>query len=373
MIIGILKERFEDEQRVALSPYGVESLTSVGIQVVIEAGAGAGARFEDSQYEESGATIVYSPDEAAGRADIVLKVMPLLRNEFEFIREGQTLLSFMLLGMGKKPFIEYFMANNITAIGLELLKDSQGNFPILQLMSEISGQVSAQVAGRWLRSDSGGRGVLLGGLEGVAPAAVVILGAGTTGMAAANALLGLGAQIILLDNDLYKLRHAEQYFNKRITTVIASPENLRRGCKIADVLIAAISINEEQSHHIISEDMVKTMKPGAVILDISINQGGCVETSRPTTIRDPTFVKYDVIHYAVPNMPSVVARSSTYALTNGILNYLMELNKKGITQVVTKGECLSCGVVTYQGHPIHPLLMELYGIQIEDLSQFPIS
>jgi alanine dehydrogenase len=368
MIIGILKERFEDEQRVALSPYGVESLTNAGIQVVMESGAGAAARFDDDQYERTGASIAYSPEETAGRADIVLKVMPPLREEFELLQEGQTLLSFMLLGMGKKPFIEHLMNNKITAIGFELMKDQNGNFPIMQLMSEISGQLAAQVAGRWLRSDFGGRGVLLGGLEGVAPAAVVILGAGATGMAAANALLGLGAQVVLLDNDLYKLRHATQYFNKHITTVIASPENLRRGCKIADVLIAAISINDEQSHHIISEDMVKTMKPGSVILDISINQGGCVETSRPTTIKDPTFVKHDIIHYAVPNMPSLVARTSTYALTNGILPYLLELGGKGIESVLKKKECLGCGVVTYQGAPVHPLLQEMYGIELTDLA-----
>lgn len=363
MVIGILKERFENEQRVALSPFGVESLVAAGAQVVIERGAGLDARFSDEQYQRAGAGVVYSAEEAAGRADILLKVMPPSKEEAQLLRPGQILMSFMLLGMGQRGLVQHLLDNNITTCAYELLRANDGSFPVLRLMSEISGQVAAQVAARFLRSDMGGRGVLLGGLAGVAPAAVVILGAGASGLSAAQAMLGLGAQVILLDNNLDRLRGADQYFNKRVTTVMASPENLRRGCTIADVFVGAISINDERSHQIISEDMVKTMKPGAVIIDISINQGGCVETSRPTTIQDPVFIKHGVIHYCVPNMPSVVARTSTYALTNALLPYLQTM-MHGFDPATKTDPCVRCGVITHQGKATHSLLQEVYGLDV---------
>ncbi len=364
MIIGILKERFANEQRVALTPFGVESLVAAGAQVVVEHEAGSDARFSDEQYINAGAVIAYSAEETAGRADILLKVMPPNNDEYELLRQGQVFMSFQLLGMGRKKYVEHLLENNITAVAYELLKARDGSFPILRLMSEISGQVAAQVASRFLRSDHGGRGVLLGGLAGVAPAAVVIIGAGASGLSAAQAMLGLGAQIILLDNDLDRLRMADQYFNKRITTVMASPENLRRGCMIADVLVGAISITDNSGHHLITEEMVKTMKPGAVILDISINQGGCVETSRPTSITDPIFFKHGVIHYAVPNMPSVVARTSSYALTNAVLPYLETL-LNGFDPVRKYDPCVRCGVITHAGKATHTILHDIYGFDVE--------
>lgn len=364
MIIGILKERFEDEMRVALSPFGVESLVRAGGQVIIETGAGVAARFTDDQYQRAGATIAYSPEEAAGRADLVLKVMPMGKSEWEWLREGQTIMSFQLLGMGRRAFIEHMLAQKVTTVAFEYMRQADGRYPVLRVMSEISGQVAAQVAGRHLRSDHGGRGVLLGGLGGVAPAATVIIGAGASGMAAAQAVLGVGGQVILLDNNIDRLREADMVFNKRITTVVATPENLRRGCVIADVLITAISIDDPESHHIITEDMVKTMKPGAVIVDMSINQGGCVETSRPTTIKDPVFTKHGVIHYAVPNMPSVVARTSTYALTNAILPYLRGMIGTDWPQAKTD-PCVRCGIVTWNGTARHAILHDLYGMDVD--------
>lgn len=364
MVIGILKERFDDEQRVALSPFGVESLVNSGAQVILETGAGVEARFPDEQYQKVGATIAYSAEETIGRADVVLKVMPMEQEEWEMLREGQILMSFQLLGMGRKPFIDYVMEKKVGTIAFEYMRAADGSYPVLRVMSEISGQVAAQIASRYLRSDHGGRGILLGGLGGVAPAATVIIGAGASGMAAAQAVLGLGGQVILLDNNVDRLREADQFFNKRITTVVASPEHLRRGCRIADVLITAISIDEEESHHIISEEMVKTMKPGAVIVDMSINQGGCVESSRPTTINDPVFVKHAVIHYAVPNMPSVVARTATYALTNAILPYL-KIVIGGIPTSIKTEPCVRCGIVTWQGNASHSVLQDLYGMNAE--------
>lgn len=364
MVIGILKERFEDEQRVALSPFGVESIIRSGAQVVIETGAGDHARFSDEQYQKAGATVAYSAEEAAGRAGVVLKVMPPEQNEWEMLNAGQILMSFQLLGMGRKNFVEYMLKNKVTGVAFEHMRAKDGSYPVLRLMSEISGQVAAQIAGRYLRSDHGGRGVLIGGLGGIAPAATVIIGAGASGLAAAQAILGLGGQVILLDSDLDRLRDADMYFNKRVTTVMATPENLRRGCRIADVLITSISINDPDSHHIITEEMVKTMKPGAVVVDISINQGGCVETSRPTTIKDPVFEKHGVIHYCVPNMPSVVARTSTYALTNVLLPYL-KVVLSGFDPDLSTDPCVRCGVTMHDGMPTHSILRDIYGMDVD--------
>ncbi len=363
MVIGILKERFSDEQRVVLSPAGVESLAHAGIQVVVENEAGVAARFTNEQYQRAGATIVYSPEEVARRANVVLKVMPPSKEEYELLGEGQVFMSFLLLGMGKKGFIEYLLTNKTTAIGYELIRKADGTFPVLRLMSEISGQLAALIGSRYLRSDMGGRGVLLGGLAGIAPAAVVILGAGASGFAAAQAAIGLGAQVIMIDKNLDQLRKADHYFGKHITTVISSLDNLRRGVRIADVFIGSISIEDDASHHIISEEMVMTMKPGAVLIDISINQGGCAETSRPTTIKDPVYTKHGVIHYCVPNMPSLVARTSTYAMTNALVPYLLEMNEKGMESLGTCGET-RCGIVTHNGKAVHPILSELYGMDV---------
>lgn len=367
MVIGILKERFSDEMRVALSPAGVEALVNAGSQVVLESDAGKDARFTNEQYEKAGAQIVYSPEEATRRAEVVLKVMPPLKEEYEWLSDGQVLMSFMLLGMGKRHFVDYLLENKITALGFELIKEQNGSYPILSLMSEISGQIASLIGGRYLRSDLGGRGVLLGGLAGIAPAAVVILGAGTSGFAAAQAAIGLGAQVIMLDKNLDQLRKADNYFGKHITTVMASPENIRRGVRIADVFIGAITIDDEQSHHLISEEMVMTMKPGAVLVDISINQGGCAETSRPTTINDPVFTKHGVIHYCVPNMPSIVARTSTYALTNALVPYLLELEKNGLQAGLENQEGIRCGIITHNGVAVHPILAETYGMTVTPL------
>jgi alanine dehydrogenase len=363
MVIGILKERFSDEQRVALSPAGVEALANAGIQVMIETDAGKDARFTNDQYEKAGATIVYSPEEATRRAEIVLKVMPPMKEEYEWLGEGQTLMSFLLLGMAKKGFVEHLLSNNITAMGYEFIKQADGSYPILRLMSEISGQIATLIGARYLRSDEGGRGVLLGGMAGVAPAAVVILGAGFTGFTAAQSAIGLGAQVIVMDHDLERLRRFDNYFGKHITTVMSSPENLRRGIAIADVFIGAISVHDDHSNFQISEEMVMSMKPGAVLVDVSIDQGGCAATSRPTTINDPVYTKHGVVHYCVPNMPSIVARTATYALTNAVVPYLLEINGKGLQHYIEQNQEFRCGVITHEGKPTHPVLTEIYGME----------
>lgn len=367
MIIGIVKERFPNERRVALTPAAVESLIKSGNTVLVESSAGDGVRFTDDQYREAGATIAYTEEEVIRRADVLLKVLPPSQEEYSMLHEGQIFMSFLLLGIAKRAFIDYLLANNVITIGYELIEHPLGIYPMQRSMSEIAGPIAIQMAGVYLGSNYSGRGILIGGLPGVAPSEVVILGAGAAGQSSARAALGLGAHVILMDTDINKLRAADQHLGQNLTTVIASPENIRRGVALADVFIGAISIHDDESHHLISEDMVKTMKPGSVIIDLSIDQGGCVGTSRPTSIPDPIFTKHGVIHYCVPNMPSLVARTSTYALTNNILPYLKAISSIGLGRALKECDSLYSGVATFNGQSTNDKLSDLFDLPLIDI------
>lgn len=366
MNIGIVRERFTNERRVALTPAAVESLVRSGNTLIVEKGAGEGIRFTDDEYRKAGATILYTEEEVIRRADIVAKVLPPTQEEYEMLREGQILMSFLLLGIAKRHFIEHLMENHITTIGLELIEHPAGVIPIQRSMSEIAGPLAIQMAGLYLGSNYSGRGILLGGLPGVAPSEVVILGAGAAGQSAARAALGLGAHVILLDTDINQLRVAQQMTGRNLTTMVASPGGVRRCVSVADVFIGAISVAPE-SHHFVTEEMVKTMKPGAVIIDLSIDQGGCVETSRPTSIYDPIYTKHGVIHYCVPNMPSLVGRTSTYALTNNIYPYLRDLSQVGLEKLIAESNEVCSGITTHKGKAIHPRLGEMFDVAVTDI------
>lgn len=309
MRIGIPKETLYEEKRVVLTPAGVDALVRAGHTVYMERGAGEESHFKDEEYEKVGAHIVYGAEEAFRRAEMIIKVAPLTFEEAQMLTDNQTLFSFLHLAVGKKNVIDILLKKKITAIGYELVEDDDERLPVLHAMSEIAGQLAIQVAERQLESFSkGSRGILLGGITGVAPAAVVIIGAGVVGVTAARAALGRGAQVIIIDKDLNRLREMETRFGKKITTVMANPYTISRGVKFADVLIGAVLIKGEKAPHIVTEDMVKEMKKGAVIVDVSIDQGGCIETSRITTLSDPVYQLHNVIHYCVPNMPAIVAR-----------------------------------------------------------------
>ncbi len=367
MIIGIVKERFPNEWRVALTPAAVESLVKSGNTIFVEKGAGDGVRFTDDQYRNAGANVVYTEEEVIRRAKLVLKVLPPSPEEYTMLQDDQIFMSFLLLGIAKRTFIEYLINNNITTIGYELLEHPTGIIPIQRSMSEIAGPLAIHMAAIYLGSHHNGRGILLGGLPGVAPSEVVILGAGALGQSAARAANGLGAHVILLDSNISKLREAEQHLGKNISTVVASPDNIRRGVAIADAFIGAISITDDESHHLITEEMVKSMKPGSVIIDLSIDQGGCVETSRPTSIKDPIFTKHNVIHYCVPNLPSIVARTSTYALTNNILPFIKMISERGLAHAVQTDDGMHTGIATYHWKATHYKLTEMFDIPCTDI------
>lgn len=359
MNIGIVKEQSDREHRVPLTPAGVHSLVELGANVYIEKGSGSIVRYEDDEYEEAGASIVYRPDEAIGRADLLLKVSRPTLQELEMLREGQSLFSFLHLPVAGENYLRTLIERKINSIGFELVEDA-GTLPILHSMSEIAGSLAVQVAARYLETTQGGRGIMLGGIAGVPPAAVVILGAGVVGMTAAQEALGAGAQVIMLDNDVKRLRAMEHMFQRRVTTAVANQYNLMKAVQYADVFIGAILIKGDRAPVLVTEQMVKTMKSGAVIVDVSIDQGGCVETSRPTTLVEPTYVLHNVIHYCVPNMPSAVARTATNGLNNALLPYLQEIVKNGIQQTLLTMSDFRKGVCTYNGSCTNERLARRY-------------
>ncbi len=373
MRIGIPKEIHPEEKRVALAPAGVDALIKAGHTVFIQTCAGEGSNFSDDEYAKVGANIVYSAEEVYQRSELITKVHPLYEEETELLQEDQILFSFLHLEVGKKKIIENLLAKKITAIGFELV-ERDDELPVLQAMSEIAGQISIQVAERYLAGETEvSRGILMGGITGVAPAAVVILGAGVVGINAARAALGRGAQVIMLDKDVRRLKRIDGLFQKRVTTVVANSYTISRGVKFADVLIGSILIKGEKVPHLISEEMVKTMKKGAVIVDVSIDQGGCVETSRPTTISDPAYVQHNIIHYCVPYLPALVPRTATYGLTNAALDYIMNIADNGLSRALSIDNGLAKGVCTYHGFCSNENIAEAFDLEFRKLRIFSIN
>jgi alanine dehydrogenase len=370
MRIGIPKENLNEERRVALAPAGVDSLVRSGHTVYFESGAGLGSKFTDEDYAKIGASIVYNTEEVYHRSEMITRVSPLGDEVLNLLQEEQIVFTGLHLPVGKRITVEELLKKRITAIGYELIEDDYG-LPILHSMSEIAGQMSIQVAERYLESYSmGGRGILMGGITGVAPAAVVILGAGVVGTNAAKTALGVGAQVIVLDKDLNRLREIDMLFNRKITTVVANPYTISRGVKFADVLIGAVLIRGEKTPHIVSEDMVKQMKKGAVIVDVSIDQGGCIETSRVTSINDPVYILHDVIHYCVPNMPALVSRTASYGLNNAALKYIQSIADNGLANALLGDDGLAKGVCTYNGYCSNEAIANNFNFEFRKLRIF---
>jgi alanine dehydrogenase len=369
MNIGILKEEATIERRVALSPAGVEDLTSQGHNVYVLHQEGARAIFRDEDYQIAGATISYSPEEIINRSDLVLKISPPTEVELQMLREGQTLFSSLHLAVSRRKVLERLLEAKVTAVAFELIENDKGDLTVLQMMSEIAGQIAIQAGAHFLQAGQGGRGTLLGSLPGIPPANVVILGAGTVGRTAARIALGMGANVTVLDKDLTRLRELEHLFQWKISTSIATSYHISRSVRFADVVIGAVLLKGEKAPHLITEAMVKEMKPGSVIIDASIDQGGCVETSRPTTIDDPVFVMHGVTHYCVPNMPAVVARTATMAMTNATMPYIQEVCEKGIANALRQNPGLGKGVCTYQGICTNEVIGRIFDFKSQPIDE----
>jgi alanine dehydrogenase len=370
MRIGIPKENLKEEKRVGLAPAGVDSLIRSGHTVYFERGAGEGSHFTDEDYTEVGANVVFSAEEVYKRSEMILKVSPLTETESDLLQDEQIIFTFLHLAVAKKSIVENLLKKNVTAIGYELIEDSRG-LPVLHAMSEIAGPLAIQVGERYLESSiMPGRGILMGGMTGVAPAAVVIIGAGVVGISAAKSALGRGAQVIIIDKDLNRLRMIDSLFPGKLTTVMANPYTITRGVKFADVLIGAVLIKGEKSPHIVTESMVKQMKKGAVVVDVSIDQGGCIETSRITTLSDPIFVNHDVIHYCVPNMPALVARTASYGLNNAAIGYLQNIAENGLANALWGDSGLAKGVCTYKSTCTNEAIANIFNIEYRKLRIF---
>ncbi|HYE95672.1 MAG TPA: alanine dehydrogenase [Rubricoccaceae bacterium] len=366
--IGVPGEAANQERRVALAPYAAGILVANGHEVLIEAGAGEQAHFTDAEYAEVGAEVVGSAADVYGSAGLIAKVFPPRLDELALMQERQTLISALHLGATTPDFLQALMDLRVTGIAFEFISDPDGSLPIVRMMHEISGSVAVQIAARLLESGRGGRGVMLGGVSGVPPATVVILGAGVVGEWAARTALGFGAQVVVLDTNLPGLRSLEHYLDRRITTAMANEPYVRKAVQNADVVIGAVMMKGQRSPVLVTEDMVASMRPGSVIVDVVIDQGGCIETSRPTTPDEPTYVKHGVVHYCVPNIPSLVARTATYALSNTLVPYLLEIGEAGsINDALWTNVSLRTGTYVYRRHLTKKSLAVMFGMPHRDI------
>jgi alanine dehydrogenase len=352
MNIGIPKERRPFEYRVGFSPAGVEILCDHDHSVYVEHEAGDMAGFSDGEYEKAGAQIVYSTEEVFGRTDLILKVARPTEDELKFLQPGSTLAGLLSLPSARQTKIDALLKNKITAIAYEQIRETDGSLPVLRPFSQIGGAMAAEVAARLLHSDQGGRGILIGGIPGVPPAEVVILGAGTAGTYAARAFTGLGAHVTVLDKDINALQKISQC-GMNVITMLSTERNIVRCCEFANVLVGAVLVPGARAPILVSRATVRKMKPRSVIIDISIDEGGCVETSRPTTHDQPSFIEENVVHYCVPNMPGIVARTAVHGFVNVATPYILQIADQGIDKSMKENPAIEAAINTYNGEIYH--------------------
>ena len=366
--ISIPKEVSLQENRVSLTPAAVGILVANGHQVQLEAGAGKHAYFPDTEYSENGAQIIYSKKEAF-EADIIVKVEPATIEELVLMKPGATVFSAIQTGNANTDYFETLNKKKITALGYELMEDKAHGLPIVNAMSELAGSLVIPMAAEYLSSIGGGRGIILGGITGVPPTRVVILGAGTVAEYAARAAIGLGAEVRIFDNEIYKLRRIKQKLGNQAFTSAIDTLALSQSLLSADVVIGALRAEKGRARCVVTEEMVATMKPGAVILDVSIDQGGCIETSEITTHDLPTFTKYDVIHYCVPNIASRAARTATSALSNILTPVLLKMaDNGGINEMIYHYTWFSKGIYGYKGCTTNLEIARKFNLPFKDLS-----
>ncbi len=338
-----------EEKRIGLSPAGARELVEAGAEVIIESDAGASSGFLDDVYRKVGAQIVYSHDEVFGRSDMVVKISRPSPAEVNLMPPSSGVLAFMHLAVAGEDYCGALASKKITALGYEIIQEPDGTLPLLKISSEIAGKMAPQIAGRLLETESGGIGILLGGAPGIPPADVVIIGGGTLGYHAARAFLGLGCSVYVLDLSQDKLESIDRHFNGRVVTAHATMENLEKFSAFAEVLVGAVLVPGEIAPIVVTKEMVQRMRPGSVILDFSFDQGGCVETTRMQGPAGGVFTREGILHFAVPNCPSYVARTSSYALTHALLPYLLSMQSKGLKETLANSVALQRGCYTYEG------------------------
>lgn len=361
MIIGVPSEIKEDEYRVAMLPVGVEELVHRGHRVLVQAGAGLGSGIADHDYLAAGAEMVAGPEAIFGQADLIVKVKEPLVAEWKLIRPGQTLFTYFHFAASRDLTVAMQKAK-CTCLAYETLKDSQGRLPLLTPMSEVAGRMSIQEGAKYLERPQMGRGILLGGVPGVPPAHIAVLGGGIVGANAARIAAGFQADVVLLDVNLDRLRYLDDVMPPNVDTVFSDRHTIRDQLKLADLVIGAVLIPGAKAPHLIREQDLKLMKPGSVIIDVAIDQGGCVETSRPTTHRNPTYMVHDVVHYCVTNMPGAVGRTSTFALCNVTLPWVIRLAGSGVEGAIEKSQPLRESLNVHHGKITNEAVAETFGL-----------
>lgn len=367
LIVGVPAEIKNHEYRVALTPVGVDELCRAGHQILIQSGAGLGSGISDQDYLKHGATIIATREEIWLRADLIVKVKEPMEAEWPLMRKAQVIFTYFHFAADEK-LTQAVMKSGATAVAYETIKDSSGHLPLLTPMSEVAGRMSIQEGAKYLERPFEGRGILLGGVPGVAPANVVILGAGVVGANAAKVAAGLGANVTLLDINLDRLRYLDDVMPKNVTTLFSDRHSLRQSLATADLLIGAILIPGAKAPHLVKREDLKIMLPRAVIIDVAIDQGGCVETSRPTTHHQPTFIVDDIVHYCVTNMPGAVGRTSTFALTNVTLPFVLQLAKMGIEGAAEKSRPIASGINIFEGKITNSAVAQTFGLPFSPIA-----
>ena len=362
MIVGVPKEVKQDEYRVAMTPAGVEELTRAGHRVLVESDAGVGSGIGDEQYAAYGAEIVRATADIWARADLIVKVKEPLPDEWPLMRAGQTVFTYFHFAADEK-LTRAVMASGVTAVAYETIRDAKGGLPLLTPMSEVAGRMSIQEGAKYLERPFDGRGILLSGVPGVPPATVAVLGGGIVGANAARMAAGLGANVFLLDVNLDRLRYLDEMMPQNVTTVFSNRHNILDCIGRADLVIGAVLIPGAKAPHLVRRDDLKRMPPRAVVIDVAIDQGGCFETSKPTTHAKPTYIVDDIVHYCVTNMPGAVGRTSTYALTNVTLLYALQLANKGVDTATRDNPGLAAGVNVKAGEVTNPAVAATFGME----------
>lgn len=367
MLIGVPREIKRDEYRVAMLPVGVEELTRAGHQVLIEAGAGLGSGIADHEYAEVGAAVVATAAEIYARADLIVKVKEPLPAEYPLIRAGQTLFNYFHFAASRE-LTEAMLASGATCLAYETLRDAQGRLPLLTPMSEVAGRMSIQEGAKYLERPQMGRGILLAGVPGVAPAHITILGGGIVGANAAKIAAGFQADIAILDVNMDRLRYLDDIMPANVNVLYSDRHTIRQQLKLADLVVGAVLIPGAKAPRLITRADLKLMKPGSVIIDVAIDQGGCVETSRPTTHSDPTYLEEGVLHYCVTNMPGAVGRTSTFALCNVTLPWVLQIANLGVVRAIAQSPPLASAANIHHGQVTNQPVAETFGLTMQPIA-----
>jgi len=368
MIIGILKEIKDNEYRVSVTPGGVHLLVQEGHRVLVEQGAGEGSGFADDEYAEAGAEMLSDAADVWHKAETIMKVKEPLPQEYGYLREDLIVYTYLHLAANEELTRE-LMARKVTGIAYETVELPDGSLPLLTPMSKVAGKMAVQTAAHYLEKMNGGRGKLLGGIPGVLPADVVIIGGGTVGTNAALVALGMGANVLILDIDSERLAYLTEVLHGNLNTLISNPLNIAEAVRRADVVIGAVLVKGAKAPCLVTREMIAAMKPGSIIVDVAVDQGGCVETTRPTSHSQPTFLVDGVMHYCVPNIPGAVPRTSTYGLSNATLPFALKLANKGFLKAVKEDTALAKGVNTYGGYITYKAVAEAFGREYHPLAE----